>query len=211
MQSETGTLAPYVPRALLARLARPIEVLSESVECTMVFADVSGFTRLSERLASHGEEGAEQLVDAINTCFTALLAEAYGRGGSLIKFGGDAMLLIFYDQVGDQEHAQRACSAAAAMRRSLRQVGRIRAGATNVVLRMTVGVHTGSYGMFVVGGSHREFLVAGPAASMLVAMEDAAASGQIVISPDTARRLPRKLRGGRGAVGPSPGSLAHRM
>ena len=128
MQSEAGILAPYVPRALLARLARPIEVLTETVPCTMVFADVSGFTRLSERLARRGKEGAEQLVDVINACFSALLAEAYGRGGSLVKFGGDAMLLMFYDQDGDQEHALRACCAAAEMRRILREVGRIRVG-----------------------------------------------------------------------------------
>ena len=191
MQSENGTLAPYVPRAVLARLARPIDVLSESVECTMVFADVSGFTRLSERLARRGEEGAEQLVDAINTCFSALLAEAYGRGGSLLKFGGDAMLLLFYDQEEGQRHAVRACCAAAAMRRTLRDVGQIHTGESNVVLRMSVGVHTGAYPMFVVGDSHREVVIAGPAASAVVAMEGAASSGQILMSPDTARHLPR--------------------
>jgi class 3 adenylate cyclase/tetratricopeptide (TPR) repeat protein len=194
-------LASYLPRALLARLARaPIEVLSETVECTMVFADVSGFTRLSERLARRGKEGAEELVDVINGCFSALLAEADGRGGSLVKFGGDAMLLLFYDQEPGQEHAIRACSAAAAMRRKLREVGRIRAAHNNVVLRMSVGVHTGPYAMFVVGGSHRELLIGGPAASTVVALEEAAASGQILISQQTARLLPRGCTGK--AVGP---------
>ena len=161
----------------------------------MVFADVSGFTRLSERLARRGKEGAEQLVDVINACFSALLAEAYGRGGSLLKFGGDAMLLLFYDQEGDQEHAARACCAAAAMRRTLREVGRIRAGDSNVVLRMSVGVHSGPYQMFVVGGSHREMLIGGPAASTVVALEGAASSGQILLSPETARWLPRSCVG----------------
>ena len=189
--SETGKLAPYVPRALLARVARPLDVLGETVPCTMVFADVSGFTRLSERLARHGKEGAEELVDAINSCFSALLAEAYGRGGSLVKFGGDAMVLMFYDQEGDQQHAQRACGAAVAMRRRLREVGRSRAGEHPVVLRMSVGLHSGPYGMFVVGGSHRELVIGGPAASTLVMLEAAASSGQILISPDTARELPR--------------------
>ena len=198
--SETGRLAPYVPRALLARVARPLEGLGETVPCTMVFADVSGFTRLSERLARPGKEGAEQLVDVINTCFSALLAEAYSRGGSLVKFGGDAMALMFYDQDGDQQHALRACSAAAAMRRRLREVGRSRAGEHPVVLRMSVGVHSGRYGMFVVGGSHRELLIGGPAASTLVSLEAAACSGQILISPDTAQALPRASVGQR--VGP---------
>jgi class 3 adenylate cyclase/tetratricopeptide (TPR) repeat protein len=197
---QAATLAPFVPRALLARLARPIDVLTETVPCTMVFADVSGFTRLSERLARRGNEGAEHLVDVINTCFSALLAEAYGRGGSLVKFGGDAMLLMFYDQEADQEHAARACCAAVAMRRVLREVGRVSTGDTNVVLRMSVGVHSGAYGLFVAGGSHREVLIGGPAASAVVAMEGSAAAGQIVMSADTAQQLPRGCSGA--AVGP---------
>jgi class 3 adenylate cyclase/tetratricopeptide (TPR) repeat protein len=206
VQPETGTLAPFVPRALLARLARPIDVLAETVESTMVFADVSGFTRLSERLARRGYEGGEQLVDLINACFTALLAEAYGRGGSLVKFGGDAMVLLFYDQEENQEHALRASCAAAAMRRRLREVGRVRAGERNVQLRMSVGVHSGDYAMFVVGGSHRELVMGGAAATKAVALEAAAASGQILISAETAEMLPRS------AVGPEigPGFLLSR-
>ena len=184
---ETGTLAPFVPRALLARLARPIDVLAETVECTMVFADVSGFTRLSERLARRGNEGGEQLVDVINACFTALLAEAYGRGGSLVKFGGDAMVLLFYDQQRNQQHTLRACAAAAAMRRRLREVGRVRTGDSAVVLRMSVGVHSGAYAMLVVGGSHREFVIGGAGTTKVVALEAAASAGQIL----SARRPPR--------------------
>ena len=201
MQSQADILAPYVPRALLTRLAWPVEVLSETVTCTMVFADVSGFTRLSERLARRGKEGSEQLVDVIDTCFTALLAEAYGRGGSLVKFGGDAMLLMFYDQEGEQGHALRACCAAAEMRRILREVGRIRVGERNVVLRMSVGVHSGAYEIFVVGGSHRELVIGGPAATTAVSMEAAACAGQILISADTARRLPRACVGHRSGPG----------
>ncbi len=201
MQADTGTLAPYVPQALLARLARPIEVLSEMVDCTMVFADVSGFTRLSERLARRGKEGAEQLVDVINACFTALLAEAYGRGGSLVKFGGDAMALLFYDQQRNQEHALRACCSAAAMRRRLREVGRLRVGDCNVVLRMSVGVHSGEYPMFVIGGSHREFVIGGEPTTKVVALEAAARAGQILVSPETARALPRSCVGAQTGPG----------
>ena len=80
------------------------EEFVETLDGTMVFADVSGFTRLSERLARSGKEGAEHLVDAINACFSALLADAYERGGSLLKFGGDAMLLWFEGE----EHVERA-------------------------------------------------------------------------------------------------------
>ena len=206
MDTGTTRAEAYLPRALLARLARPIDVLTETVDCTMVFADVSGFTRLSERLARQGKEGAEQLVDIINGCFSDLLAEADAHGGSLVKFGGDAMLLLFHDQEGNQEHAARACCAAAAMRRRLREIGRIRAGETNVVLRMSVGVHSGPYRMFVVGGSHRELLIGGEAASAVVALEGAAGSGQILISPETARQVSRSCLG----VAVGPGTLLAR-
>jgi class 3 adenylate cyclase len=88
----------------------------------------------------------------------------------------------------------------------LREVGHIRAGAINVVLRMSVGVHSGEYTMFVVGDSHRELLIGGSAATAVVEMESAASSGHIVVSPQTARCLPRSC------VGPSigPGFLLAR-
>ncbi len=94
-KSDIGKLACYVPEMLLGRLASPTPELVQTLEGTMVFADVSGFTRLSERLARSGKEGAERLVDTINACFSALLADASAGGGSLLKFGGDALLLWF--------------------------------------------------------------------------------------------------------------------
>jgi class 3 adenylate cyclase len=193
---DIGTLDCYAPRIVLERLARAPENLVETLQGTMLFADISGFTRLSERLARAGKEGAEHLVDAINGCFSALLADAYTRGGSLLKFGGDAMLLWFD---GDG-HALRACASAAAMRRTLRDVGRIRAGASNVVLRMSVGVHAGSYAMFLVGGSHRELLIGGSATTGVLAMESLASAGQILVSADTAKLLSRSCLGAE--VGP---------
>jgi class 3 adenylate cyclase/tetratricopeptide (TPR) repeat protein len=55
---------------------------------------------------------------------------------------------------------------------------------------MSAGVHSGAYQAFLVGSSHREYILAGPAATTVVAMEAAASSGQILVSPETAARLP---------------------
>ena len=92
---ETSTVTSYVPRLLLRHLADEPERRTWTVDGTVVFVDISGFTKLSERLAKHGKEGAEQVTEAIETCFTDLLAVAYANGGGLIKFGGDALLLLF--------------------------------------------------------------------------------------------------------------------
>jgi class 3 adenylate cyclase len=101
----------YVPRVLLRRLVTAPEKTVLTADGTVVFVDISGFTRLSERLARRGREGAEHLVDTIGSCFSELLTAAYINGGSLLKFGGDA-LLIWFD--GD-EHPLRACASAIAM------------------------------------------------------------------------------------------------
>ena len=83
---------------------------------TAVFVDISGFTKLSERLARKGREGAEQITEAIGEQFRGDPAVAYENGGSLLKFGGDALLLWFEGE----GHAARACRAAVLMRRVLR-------------------------------------------------------------------------------------------
>ena len=57
------------------------------------------------------------------------------------------------------------------MRRALRVVGRLTVLGQKVSLRMSVGVHSGMFDFFLVGESHREFLVTGPGASTVVAME----------------------------------------
>jgi class 3 adenylate cyclase len=195
--THTGRLNRYVPRALLEHLLVTPEQTVRSEDGTMVFVDISGFTKLSERLARSGREGAEHLVDTISACFSTLLAEAYANGGSLLKFGGDALLVWF----AGADHATRGCSSAIAMRRTLRQIGRIRAGASSIVLRMSVGVHSGRYEMFLVGGSHREYLIGGPSVGALTALESAAQAGQILVSDQTAALLPDRCLGARSEPG----------
>ena len=121
----------------------------------------------------------------MNATFAALLAVAYAEGGGLLKFGGDALLLL-YD--GD-DHAPRAARAAFEMRSTLRAIGRPRTSVGAVQLKMHAGLHSGRFHFFLVGESHRELLVAGPAASRTVEMEAASEAGEILLSPETAMLL----------------------
>src|SRR5690242_3694850 len=139
-------LAPYVPRVVLRRLVQDPSLEVQEVDGTVVFVDLSGFTKLSERLARLGREGAECLVEAIDDTFAKLLVDAYANGGSLLKFGGDALLLLFEGP----GHVERGCRSAAEMRRQLRTVGRIQTRGGRVRLRMSVGVHTDVFPLFLV-------------------------------------------------------------
>jgi class 3 adenylate cyclase len=92
---DRSALLPYLPRLLVQWLADEPDATFRELEGTVVFVDISGFTKLSERLAKSGRMGAEELAEAIGSCFARLLAVAYGNGGGLLKFGGDALLLLF--------------------------------------------------------------------------------------------------------------------
>ena len=181
----------YIARILQQQLVENPNVPFWTAHGTAAFVDISGFTKLSERLARKGREGAEQITDAIGGSFESILEVAYDNGGSLLKFGGDALLLWFEDE----RHVERACRATVLMRRVLRDVGRIEVPGAKVTLRMSQGVHTGEFHFFAVGTSHVELLPAGPGWSRLVAMEHAAVAGEILLSTETAALMPASCLG----------------
>ncbi|MBD0330162.1 MAG: tetratricopeptide repeat protein [Thermoleophilia bacterium] len=178
-------LVSFVPRVTLEWLRDEPDRLWREVEGTLAFVDISGFTAMSERLSGLGKAGAEEVTDVMNSTFAALLEIAYAHGGGLLKFGGDALLLLY---TGEQ-HTGRAARAAFGMRRRLRAIGRPRTSAGAVTLRMHVGIHSGVFNFFLVGDSHRELLVTGPAASETVAMEATSEAGEILLSPGAAAEL----------------------
>ena len=155
------------------------------VDGTLVFADVSGFTALTERLARRGRIGAEEIVETLNRVFGPMLRIMAARGGELLKFGGDALLFL----VRGEDHAEQACDAAVEMRAALREAAAVPTSVGRLSLGMSVGVHSGEIVVFLVGSPTRELLVLGPAATETARAEKAASAGEIVVSPATARRL----------------------
>ena len=79
---ESG-LQPYVPRLLEEW---PAAARTHAVEGTLLSADLSGFTALSERLAGLGREGAEELTSLLNTCFSGMIEQVERWGGDILKF-----------------------------------------------------------------------------------------------------------------------------
>ena len=187
----SGTVNAYVPRIILRHLAADPGVRAWTVDGTVAFVDISGFTKLSERLAKAGREGAEQITEAIGGSFEAILSVAYMNGGGLIKFGGDALLLLFE---GDG-HLERAARATVLMRRILRDVGRIEVPGAKVNLRMSQGLHTGPFHFFLVGE------VAPRAAADRSRLEPHRRDG----ARRRRRRDPDQPGGGRVAAGSLPG------
>ncbi len=175
----------YLPRpAVEWDITSPGKMWRE-LDASLCFVDISGFTALSERLARRGRVGTEQLTEVLNHVFSRMLALAAEQGGSLLKFGGDALLLLF----PGADHPLCAVKAAVAMRAALREAQNDPLGAGRLNLRMSVGIHSGTVNLFMVGTSHRELLICGPAASQTAKMEQTAEAGEIVVSPATAAAI----------------------
>ena len=179
-------LRPYVPGFVVDWLGQQPHRRHRTVDGSLAFVDVSGFTRLTERLARRGNVGAEEMTGLLDATFAELLGVAYSYGAWLVKWGGDAVLLLFQ---GDG-HAARACTAAVEMRRAMDVVGRLRTSSGPVRLRVSTGVHTGTFDLFLVGSTHRELVICGPGATTTALLEAAASAGQVAVSAETAAALP---------------------
>src|SRR6478752_1444950 len=188
---------PYVPRLVIEWLAENPDREWREVDGTMAFVDISGFTAMSEKLATQGKAGAEQVTEVMNTTFDALLRVAYDYGGGLLKFGGDA-LLVFFD---DDGHERRAARAAFEMWKTLRSIGRPKTTAGTVTLKMHAGLNSGRFLFTLAGAEHRELIVSGPAATTTVEMEAASEAGEILLGPGTVAALPAGVLGEERAGG----------
>ena len=95
----TELLASYVPRLIQNRVAAnpsPIEApVSEDMHAAILFADISGFTLLTEHLAERGPAGVETLARILNEYFGQLIDIIHDYGGDVVKFAGDAVIAVW--------------------------------------------------------------------------------------------------------------------
>lgn len=143
------------PRVLAGEIQRGS---TQRIEAGIMFCDIRGFTALSERV------GAEQLVAVVNQVFTLVGAEAATRGGEILKFIGDAMLLVF--PVGQDR---------AAVARAMVETARASLGALQAA-ELPVGVGCGGHLGAVVQGNigtpdRLDFTVMGPAVNLASRLE----------------------------------------
>ena len=181
----TTSFDPYAPLAPRLVLGWPAGLVHQSRHGSMVSADISGFTALSERLAEKGREGSEELTLVVSGCFTGMIDDCERHGGDVLKFGGDA-LLVFFE--GDC-HTERACRAATAMRRTIATRRRTSDG-KRVQLAVSIGVHSGEFDLFVVRIGHDELMVSGPGSTATVDAEAAASAGEILLTFPAAAQVP---------------------
>jgi class 3 adenylate cyclase/tetratricopeptide (TPR) repeat protein len=107
------TIHTYIPQDRLRAIASNIN-LPDRTSGSALFADISGFTALTESLREKlgTRHGAEELSKQLGEVYSALILEVEKRGGSVIGFAGDAMMCWFHETHGSSSMRATACAIA---------------------------------------------------------------------------------------------------
>ena len=194
-------LASYVPKLIQKRVIAdpaPIESpVSEEIQAAILFADISGFTRLTEQLAEKGPAGVETIANILNEYFGKLINIVHNYGGDVVKFAGDAVIAVWNiasdtgtsDAVSRAEQWQwtmRAAECALEIRELLSNYK-----VENANLYLKLALSTGAIKTAHVGGvfNRWEFLLAGNPLVEVGLANSLAQADDIVISPSAWRLI----------------------
>ncbi|MCP4540454.1 MAG: tetratricopeptide repeat protein [Chloroflexi bacterium] len=183
------TPSVYIPMDRRQALARG-ESLPDRTSGAALFADISGFTPLTEALArTLGPRlGAEELTHQLNRVYDALIAEVDQYGGSVIGFAGDAITCWF----ADDGAPLRATACALAMQKAMEQFSVVElASGETVALAMKAAVASGPARRFLVGDPSIQLVdaLAGETLSRMADAEHLANRGEVVVDAQTVVHL----------------------
>ena len=185
--------AKFVPEPLRRAAAADPDApdLGEKVEqdVTVLFGDVSGYTRLSEQIP------VERLNALVERYFSAFLDRIREGGGEINEMTGDGFMAIFQ---GDEPapHAVRAVGTALSLLSIAGELGR---DTREIALDFHFGAASGTalVGATRFAGTRGErwtFTASGPVTNLASRLVDVARLGQVVVGPETARRIAGEFR-----------------
>ena len=185
-----GELSKFVPDAvkkLLEQNPNATELEKRTVEVSVVFLDIAGYTKLSEQL------DAKRLNQLVQTYFSSFLEIIQNHHGDVNETAGDGLMVIFQSERSSTDHALNATRAAFAIHQ--------RTGALNEEyggifppIQLHMGINTGKalVGATKLGtgaGQRWTFTATGPTTNLAARFAGSAHGGEIVVGPGTAERI----------------------
>jgi adenylate cyclase len=153
-------------------------------EVTVLFADIRGFTTMSEEM----EPG--RVVEILNEYFTRVTDVIFDNGGTLDKYIGDAVMAVFGAPISKGNDAAAAVNSAIQIQRLLVELNRDAAAREWPELRVGIGINTGNAIAGNIGSPRRlDYTVVGDTVNTAQRLMTNAAGGQILISESTARKI----------------------
>lgn len=183
---ENNILKMYVDETVINFMARPgLEnrlMASESVEATVVFIDICGFTGLAEKLQ------ADALVRLLNMYFDQMVKEIIAQGGYIDKFMGDAVMAVFRGTY----HLDRAIDAMLSVRTLLQTNSEPLPDGITYRPDVAIGISTGEVVSGNIGSAslkRLDYTVIGDVVNLGQRLQSVAQPGQILITEATYQRV----------------------
>ncbi len=149
---------------------------------TVLFADIRGFTRISEHAAP------EKIVSLLNKYFSAMTDIIFAHGGTLDKYLGDGLMALFGAPTATPEDAGNALNAAVAMQRRIMGINQELLAEGFPEIGVGVGLHTGEVIVGYIGSERRsEYTAIGDTVNTAARLESNARGGEILVSDATAK------------------------
>ncbi|MBI4246694.1 MAG: HAMP domain-containing protein [Candidatus Rokubacteria bacterium] len=185
-----GELSKFVPDAvkrLLEQNPNATELQKRSVEVSVLFLDIVGYTRLSEQLE------AKRLNQLVQTYFSSFLEIIQAHHGDVNETAGDGLMVIFESDRSASDHALDATRAAFAIRQRTEQLNEEYAGVFPAIA-LHMGLNTGealvgATKLSGAGGQRWTFTATGPTTNIAARFAGTAEAGDIIVGPPTAERI----------------------
>jgi adenylate cyclase len=149
------------------------------MEISVLFADIRGFTSLSEKLPP------PEVVEILNLYLDSMEAEVFKQGGTLDKYTGDGMMVLFGTPLEQPDHAERAVRAALAMQQAAAEVSQQR-GDVQWTMKYGIGITTGPAVVGQIGSQRRlDYTAVGDTVNLASRLEGKAPPGTILVNRAT--------------------------
>lgn len=182
MRTLQRILHDYSSRQISENPPQPGDVRFEWRKGSLMFTDMSGFTKLMEANAAHGKQGAQNLLKVLNDYFATMIEIISKSGGDLQEFTGDALLVLFPADE-KQSDTTRAVKAGLRMQRAMKRFSDIETPQGLLHLGMRVGIHSGRFLMADIGTPRRmEHVLLGAAVQQAKFTESNGMVGRVCLS-----------------------------
>jgi len=178
----------YIPMDRRQALAHG-KSLPGRVQGTALFADIRGFTPLTEALARElgPQRGSEEITRHLNLVYDAVIDEVHGHGGSVLGFSGDAITCWF-----DQDNGLRATACALAMQEAMARFAHVTlpsGQAAPLVLKASIAC--GPAQRFLVGDPEQSLIevLAGQTLDRLAQVDHHTEGGEVLLDMASAHAL----------------------
>lgn len=155
---------------------------------TVLFADIRGFTAMSER------QPAQDIVAMLNEYFEIMVEIIFRHGGTLDKFVGDEIMAVWNAPVPIDDHCGRAVRAALDMQRAMIEYNQTRAMEGLEPINTGIGINTGEVVAGFMGSSKAmDHTVIGDVVNTASRLCSKASAGEVIVGPSVVRCLNERI------------------